>query len=276
MGVGAIPPGVPRTSGRPPDPLLGLASPSPRGSSPQSRERHPEAGSEGPGTCSVKGEGCCGTGATPGGLLWVAPRPGGLREGSRGGSGAYGEAAGAGQGGGARRGGELSKRHPGRRERELPYVSLSCEASPPPSPPPLRAGPARHEHRGAVLRLGAALQGVVCVSEGPGAGLQPQPPRLPLHGQAAADSLPQRLRGSRARQPARHFTLRGAPHHRGCRGLPPSSPSPPSPSSSSSPPGRAAFRRRGGHGGDRGAPSAGAFRLDEVHQIARLEGTVDR
>lgn len=44
------------------------------------------------------------------------------------GRGAYGEAAGAGQGGGARRGRQLSKRHPGLREREQPYVSLSCEA----------------------------------------------------------------------------------------------------------------------------------------------------
>lgn len=55
VGLGVIPPGAPRTSGQFPDPLSDPASPPPRGSSPQSRERHPSAGSGGPGTCSVKG-----------------------------------------------------------------------------------------------------------------------------------------------------------------------------------------------------------------------------
>ncbi|KAI6078530.1 hypothetical protein LUU34_00046100 [Aix galericulata] len=87
VNFGAAPHGAPRTSGRSPTPSL-PPTPTGRGGAPRTGVRREQKGSGGPGNGGGK---VYRAGATPGGLLWVPPRPGGLREGSRGGNGAYGE-----------------------------------------------------------------------------------------------------------------------------------------------------------------------------------------
>lgn len=204
MNLRNTPPGAPRASAQSPELLAGPASAPPLGSSPQSRELRPTEGYRLLGSARLRGrKGVAGPGPPRVASSGPRPAPEGCGRAHVGERRLWG-------GGGSRAGRWGPAGPPAVKE-----ASRAPGAGAALCVPKLRSplGPARHEHRGAVLRLGAALQGVVCVSESPSAGLQPQPPRLPVHGQAATDSLFQRLRGSRARQPARHFTLRGAPHH---------------------------------------------------------------
>lgn len=179
MGLGAIPCPPPRSR-----------KPPPWDSWPQSKERHPAAGSErgffGGGGMSLvlsllKGRGLRDRTHPGWPLMGRAPPRRAAGKLTWGGAAPMGRRAGA-----VGAGGEASCQRgiPGTGSWSSPYVSLSCEKTPPttttpptpththphPPPPPHAAAPARHERGGAVLRLGSALQGVVRFSESPNAG----------------------------------------------------------------------------------------------------------
>lgn len=133
-----------------------------------------------------------------------------------------------------------------------------------------------HERRGAILRGRAPVQGHVRVPAGPGARVQRQPPRVPVHGPAAAAAaVPRRPGRAGAGQPARHLPVRGAPPRGGPHG---GTPPPPPPCSARAPPptlralpGYSRARRPGG-----AQPRPAAFPMDEVYQGSRVERPVGR
>lgn len=128
MNLSVIRPGAPRASAQCPEPLSGPASPAPRDPHPQqgAAPTQHKAGGSGVGPAEGK-EGAAGPGPLRAASCGPRPAPAGCGRAHVGERRLWG-GGGSRAGSGARRGRQLSKRHPGLRQREQPYVSLSCEA----------------------------------------------------------------------------------------------------------------------------------------------------